>query len=172
LHSVYTVLDRAPQLKWAGTPLPHSLAYDSRLLIYNWFSRWLKNETATVREEPRTKPEEFSVLFATESGSVHRSLNSITPFGLNKARNVQRTPAPLDRLIGVTRPTAPAGRIISNVRSGTVNVQVLEVPSAPKVWIPAWILTPRDSPKNKPPLIVLDPTSAERLWFQPDADAV
>ena len=44
LKTTYVTLHRAEQLKWADTPLPHSLAHDSRLLIYDWFSRWLKEE--------------------------------------------------------------------------------------------------------------------------------
>ena len=56
LKATYVTLHHADRLKWADTPLPHSLAYDSRLLIYNWFSRWLKDRPEPVREEPRGKP--------------------------------------------------------------------------------------------------------------------
>ena len=69
--------------QWADTLLPHSLAYDSRLLIYDWFSRWLKDEREPVREEPRVNPEAFSMLWATESGSVGRSLKSATAFSIS-----------------------------------------------------------------------------------------
>ena len=51
-----------------------------------------------------------------------------------------------------------------------MTVEVLEVASEPAVWLPAWLLTAGNAPRNKPILLVLDPVAAERLWFQPDAD--
>jgi dienelactone hydrolase len=173
LKAVYTVLGHTQAVKWADTPLPHSLAYDSRLLIYNWFSRWLKNDNTPVREEPPVAPEPESNLRATESGSVVRSLGSKTPFVLNRERKVTRTPVPLDTLIGARRP-APGltAKTLAKVRSGKVSVEALEVNSAPGVWLPLWLLVAEGAPKDKPVLLVLDPQDAERLWFQPDADAV
>jgi dienelactone hydrolase len=173
LKAVYSVLGRPEAVKWADTPLPHSLAYDSRLLIYNWFSRWLKHDSAPVRDEPPVSPEPVSALLATESGSVVRSLGSKTPFRLNKERKVSKTPAPLESLIGAERPTAGlSSKGLARVRSGKVTVEAFEVNSAPGVWLPVWLLMPDDAPKDKPVLLVLDPLEAERLWFQPDADAV
>jgi dienelactone hydrolase len=173
LRSVYVTMNRADHLKWAGTPLPHSLAYDSRLLIYNWFTRWLKNDLKPVREEPSVAPEPFPVLRATESGSVIRSLQSATPFSLNKSRPVQRTSIALDALLRISRAATPApAKIIGRVQSGKVLVEVLEVASEPAVWLPAWVLSAESAPKNKPILLVLDPVDSERLWFQPDAEAV
>ncbi len=57
LRIVYERLDHSDHLGWADTPLPHALAYDSRLLIYNWFTRWLKNDTGRVKDEPAVRPE-------------------------------------------------------------------------------------------------------------------
>jgi dienelactone hydrolase len=173
LKAVYSVLGRPGAVKWADTPLPHSLAYDSRLLIYDWFSRWLKHDSAPVRDEPPVSPEPVSALLATESGSVVRSLGSKTPFLLNKERRVSKTPVSLELLIGAERPSAAlSAKALARVRSGRVTVQALEVNSAAGVWLPVWLLTPDDAPKDKPVLLVLDPQEAERLWFQPDADAV
>jgi dienelactone hydrolase len=172
LKSVYTVLNQSGRVQWADTPLPHSLAYDSRMLIYNWFTHWLKNDRTAVREEPETKPEPYAILLATESGSVVRSLGSITPFALNNSRQVRRTPVALDQLLRVPRTVPSAGKIITQVRSGKVAVQVLEVESEPGVWLPGWVLTPENTPQGKAALLVLDPTGAEDLWFRPDADSV
>jgi dienelactone hydrolase len=173
LKAAYVVLNQPEHLKWAGTPLPHSLAYDSRLLIYNWFTRWLKHSEEPVREEPAVSPEPLSVLRATESGSVIRSLNSASPFILNKSRPVHRTPIELDALLGVRRHVTPnSAKIIAHVQSGKVLVEVLEVASEPAVWLPAWLLTAENAAANKPVLVVLDPVGSERLWFEPDADAV
>jgi dienelactone hydrolase len=172
LEGLYATLGKADHVKWADTPLPHSLAYDSRLLIYNWFSRWLKNESTPVREEPPVKPEPFPALYVTESGSVVRSLHSETPFTLNKSRKVERTPMALDSLLGVSRSNPAPSKIIARVQSGKVLVQVLEVESEPRVWLPIWVLTADGSPNDKPIVLVLDTAGAERLWFEPDADSV
>jgi Acetyl xylan esterase (AXE1) len=173
LRSVYVTLNRADHLKWADTPLPHSLAYDSRLLIYNWFTRWLQNDSKSVREEPPVAPEPAAALRATESGSVIRSLKSATPFTLNKSRPVRRTPIALDSLLRVSRVATPAtSKVIARTQSGKVLVEVLEVASEPAVWLPAWVLSAEGAAKNKPVLLVLDPVASERLWFEPDADAV
>lgn len=172
LRAVYATLDRADHLKWADTPLPHSLAYDSRMLIYNWFSRWLKNDPKPVVEEPPVKPEAFETLRATESGSVVRSLGSATPFSLNKSRQVERKAVPVDALLGISRNVSGSSRIIRRTQSGTVLVEVLEVAPEPAVWLPAWVLTAEKAAKDKPVLLALDPVEAERLWFEPDADSV
>jgi hypothetical protein len=143
------------------------------MLIYNWFTRWLKNDAKPVREEPPVTPEPFPALRATESGSVIRSLKSETPFSLNKSRQVQRTPADLFGLLGLSyRRSDPSGKTIARVQSGKVVVEVLEVASDPSVWLPAWILSPENAAKDKPVLLVLDPVDSEHLWFQPDADSV
>lgn len=173
LRAVYAVLNQPEHLKWAGTPLPHSLAYDSRLQIYNWFTRWLKGDNTVVREEPPVKPEPLSALQVTESGNVGRSLNSENAFSLNKARKVTRTPVALGALIGAAGPPiAPPAKILSRVQCGKVLAHAFEVASDAGVWLPGWILKAENAPTNKPVLLVLDPTEAETLWFQPDADAV
>ncbi len=169
LRAVYATLNHADRLNWAGTPLPHSLAYDSRLLVYNWFTRWLKGSTEPVREEPPVNPEIFATLYATESGSVVTSLHSETAFTLNKSRHVERTPAALDSLLRVSR-GQPSSRIITRRQMPNVSVEVLEVASDPGVWLPAWLLTAKDTAADKPVLLVLDPVESETLWFQPDAD--
>jgi dienelactone hydrolase len=169
LRAVYATLNHADRLNWAGTPLPHSLAYDSRLLVYNWFTRWLKGSTEPVREEPPVNPETFATLHATESGSVVTSLHSETAFTLNKSRQVERTPAALDSLLRVSR-GQPFSRIITRRQMPNVSVEVLEIASDPSVWLPAWLLTAKDTAPDKPVLVVLDPVESEQLWFQPDAD--
>ena len=49
LKRVYETLGHADRIAWFGTPLPHGLAYDMRIQIYNWFGRWLKGETQDHR---------------------------------------------------------------------------------------------------------------------------
>lgn len=169
LQKIYAVLNHTDRLKWADTPLPHSLAYDSRLLVYNWFTRWLKGLTEPVRDEPPVRPEPFATLYATESGSVVTSLHSETAFTLNKARKVERTPAKIDSLLRVSRSAATA-KVIVRRESPSTTVEVLEVAPEPAVWLPAWVLSAKGTPRNAPVLLVLDPVESERLWFEPDAD--
>jgi dienelactone hydrolase len=169
LRKTYAVLDHTNRLQWADTPLPHSLAYDSRLLIYNWFTRWLKDSTETVRDEPRVNPEPAATLYATESGNVVTSLHSETAFTLNKSRRVERTPAKIDSLLRVSRPAASA-KVIARRQSPSTVVEVLEIAPEPAIWLPAWVLTARNTAPDKPVLIVFDPVNSERLWFDPDAD--
>jgi len=169
LRAAYVTLNHADRLKWADTPLPHSLAYDSRLLVYNWFTRWLKGSAEPVREEPPVNPEAFATLYATESGSVVTSLHSETAFTLNKSRQVERTPVALDSLLRVSR-NQLSSRIITRRETPNVTVEVLEVASDPAVWLPVWLLTAKNTAPDKPVLLVLDPVESEQLWFQPDAD--
>jgi dienelactone hydrolase len=49
LKRVYETLGHSDHIAWADTPLPHALAYDSRLMVYNWFSRWLKDGAEKVQ---------------------------------------------------------------------------------------------------------------------------
>src|SRR5579862_825218 len=70
LRAVYANLGAAGKLQWADTPLPHGLAYDSRIQVYNWFARWLKNETNPITVEPATEPEQDQALWVSDSGST------------------------------------------------------------------------------------------------------
>jgi pimeloyl-ACP methyl ester carboxylesterase len=173
LKKVYQLLDHADRLTWADTPLPHALAYDSRLLIYNWFSRWLKNENSPVQEEPSVQPEPVAELWATPNGSVVRFLDSATPHKLIEHLTVQRSPTPLTSLLKLTTqqqssPPATIGR----VKSRDINVEVLEISSDPAVWLPAFLLVGDKTPPTKPVLLVLDERGHDRLWFAPEADQV
>jgi pimeloyl-ACP methyl ester carboxylesterase len=171
LKRVYETLGRPEHLGWADTPLPHALAYDSRLLVYNWFTRWLKSDAGKVQEEPRVEPEPVQRLWATESGSVGRLLKSVTPFMLNKSRQVRRNPVALEPLLKTRRPAAGmAAKRIGQVQSRNVRVDVLEIPSAPEVLLPAYLLIPDKVPKSKPVLLVLDEAECDRLWFDPEVD--
>jgi len=169
LRKIYSVWDKADRLQWADTPLPHSLAYDSRLLIYNWFARWLKESKEPVRDEPRVNPEPAATLYATESGNVVTSLHSETAFTLNKSRRVERTPAKIDSMLRVSRSSGPA-KVIARRQSPTTTVEVLEVAPQPAIWLPAWVVAAKHASREEPVLLALDPVDSERLWFQPDAD--
>ena len=165
LRAVYTRLDAADRLAWADTPLPHGLSYDTRLHVYNWFARWLKHEGAPVTEEPAVAPETDQTLWVSASGSMVREFHSETPFTLNRARPVAVRPAPLDQLIGAERP--PAGlqpSVLRRIPSRGIVIEALEVPSAPRVWLPAWLYLPAARDPAKPLLLALDPSGRNTRW--------
>jgi len=172
LRRIYETLDASDHIAWADTPLPHALAYDSRMLIYKWFSRWLQGQSS-VPEEPPGEPELPQVLWATPNGSVVRSLGSVTPHTLIRARKVERSPAPLTALLKISAPeprTRPAK--IGQVRSRDINVEVLEVTSDQAVWLPAFLMTGQKTRETSPVLLVLDERDNDRLWFAPEVDRV
>jgi cephalosporin-C deacetylase-like acetyl esterase len=165
LRSVYRALGAQDRLAWVDTPLPHGLAYDSRMHIYNWFARWLKHETAPVTEEPATEPENDQTLWVSESGSMVRSFHSQTPFTLNRARQVMVRPAPLGELIGAERP--PDGLkpvVLRRAAWRGIKVEALEVESAPHVWLPAWLYLPATRDASKPLLLLLEPAGRDIRW--------
>jgi dienelactone hydrolase len=173
LRNVYALLGRTERLAWADTPLPHALAYDSRMRVYNWLTRWLKSDIQPVAKEPDVKPEPPSELWATDSGSVVRSLKSSTPFTINSASTPKREPFRLESLLKVdlAKPVERA-KAIGRVKSRNVLVEVLEIQSDPVVWIPAFLLTPDNVSRGKSLLIVLDPHGNDQLWFHPEVDQV
>ena len=163
LRAVYAVLGAADRLAWVDTPLPHGLAYDSRMQIYNWFGRWLKDEAAPVTEEPATEPEKDQTLWVSESGSMVRSFHSETPFTLNRARQVMVRPAPLSELIGAERPRDGLQPVVLRraVWRG-ISVEALEVESAARVRAPAWLYLPVE--RTGQVLLILDAAGRDGRW--------
>lgn len=148
LRRAYSILGHPERLAWADTPLPHSLAYDSRLNIYRWFSRWLKGDASRIDREPPTAPEEEATLRVTGTGSAVRSLGSLTPFALNRGRRAEKEPADLAALLGIARPRAEtAFTVLRRVPSREIDIEAVEVASAPRVWLPAWLFVPRGAPR-------------------------
>ena len=176
LRGVYAALGAADRLAWVDTPLPHGLAYDSRMRIYNWFARWLKHETAPVTEEPATEPEKDQTLWVAESGSMVRSFHSATPFTLNRARQVMVRPTPLGELIGAERPRDGLQPVaLGRVAWRGATVEALEVRSAARVWVPAWLYLPgaglcaAPTGKDACPakvLLILEPAGRDIHWHE------
>ena len=165
LKRVYEALGHPDRIAWFGTPLPHGLAYDMRVQIYNWFGRWLKHETAPVAQEPPTAPETERELFVSSSGSVVQSLESETPFLLNRKRAVVRKPAPLDRILRLDRPAAAAARTLSRASFAQARIEAIEFASAHGVWIPAWLFQPVQAGASKAAIVVLEP-SGRSAWHE------
>jgi dienelactone hydrolase len=169
LAGAYRVLGAAPMLRWTDTPLPHGLSYDSRLELYNWMLRRLKGETRTVREEPPTSLETDEDLRVSKAGNLVRSLGSVTPFQLNLERvaNLPRPPKPaaLRQLLRLEEPR-PASRpeSLRKVPSlGGVEIEALDIASAPGVNLPAWFFHPKAS-AGKAALLLLHPSGRNAVW--------
>lgn len=165
LRKIYEVMGHADRLAWADTPLPHGLSYDTRLQIYSWFARWLKGETAPATEEPAVNPEPDATLYVAESGNVVKSFGGATPYSLNKAAAVPREPMALDRLLRVDRPAVPPRlTVLRRVPSRGVSLEAIEIPSAPNVWLPAWLFLPQRSDPSKPLLLALESGGRNVRW--------
>jgi dienelactone hydrolase len=158
LLAVYKVLGHAERLAWYGSPLPHALSYAMRLQIYSWFGRWLKGDSQPVTVEPETAPEPDSALYVSESGSVVRAFQGETPFTLLQKHAVTRRSIDLATLLGVEKP-AFEGRAttLATTPFRHMRVEALEFPSAPKVWVPAWLFLPEKADPKQPLVIVLEP---------------
>jgi dienelactone hydrolase len=169
LRKMYEVLGHAGNLEWAETPLPHALAHDCRMRIYNWFGRHLKGGREPIKQEPEVKPEPEDALRVTEAGSTLVSLGSETPFSMLKKERPARTAAPLEPLLGVER-AARGTEVRGRVELPRVRVEALEVTSAAGVAVPVWLLVPADRDANTPVLICLDPQGRDALWFDSELD--
>ena len=166
LQKVYGTLGQGDRLRWVDTPLPHSLEYDTRLEVYNWFERWLKGSTRRIEQEPPVAPEPDKTLWVAESGNVVRSFGGLTPFAMNKARVVEKRPADLRELLGIVPPAHAAMATLRRVPSREIDIEAVEVASAPKVWVPAWLFLPRGGKSDKPVVLALDAGGRNRRWTE------
>ena len=149
-------MGHADRLAWADSLLPHGLAYNVRLSIYNWFNRWLKN-ASPVQEEPGVSPEPEELLFAAEGGSTVRAFHGETPVSMVRRKKIVRQPRR-------SRNSARSGSCEERGRqpsakqdSGGPWIEAVEIQSAPKVWIPGYLFQPRVDHGKRPLIVLLDP---------------
>jgi hypothetical protein len=169
LEDAYRTLGQPQHLQRGETPLPHGLSYSLRLETYRWLCRWLKNDRAPIDQEPPVEPEQDKTLWAGETGNVGRDFSSRTPFQSIRARAAKiETPlaAPdLKAILNIEIPVqAPRLRVLSTVPSRTCKILAVEVPTAPNVWVPAWIFTPR-KPVNTL-IIAIEPGGRNQRWHE------
>jgi dienelactone hydrolase len=158
LKRVYQTLGHADRLAWFGSPLPHGLSFDLRAQIYSWFARWLKGDSQPVPEEPLIKAEAEETLFVSGNGSMAQSFHGETPFTLNRKRSLSKTPADLAQLIGVDRSAAPVtATTVGRASYHMTRIEAVEFPSAPKVWVPAYLYQAKAVDASKPLVIVIEP---------------
>lgn len=170
LARIYSLMGAPQLLSWADTPLPHGLAYDSRLQMYNWFLRHLKGEAAPVQQEPQVAPEPEAVLLVSKSGNMVRSFGGETPFSVTKTRAASlRPPAAfteLGQLLGVERPRpqARAMALRKMPSEGGLTIEALDIPSVAGVDLPAWLFRPKQEAAGKPVLLILHPGGRNAAW--------
>ncbi len=158
LEKVYETMGRPGHIRWHSTPLPHGLAYEMRLEIYRWLERWLQPNPRTIDREPDTQPEADDVLFVSPRGSLVLDFGSATPFELNRDRRVERKPIDLGTLIrNDAPPAAPPLKPLAVSQYNDARIEAVEFPSAPGVWMPAWIFRPLKEDPAKPILLLLEP---------------
>ena len=167
LQKVYAVLGYKDRLAWADTPLPHGLSYDSRLLVYNWFARWLKGGGGTVKEEPPTSPEPDKVLWVAESGNVVTTFGGERPFTLTRKHPIANRPIALDRLLRLERPAAVAkASVLRRIPSQGIEIEALDIPSAAGVSLPAWLFLPKKLDPAKCAVLIFDSSGRNVRWHE------
>jgi dienelactone hydrolase len=168
LQRVYAVLGHPDHLAWAGTPLPHGLSYSLRLRIYNWFERWLKRSDRIIEQEPMVQPEPDAKLLAGSSGNAVRDFRSVTPFQLVRQRAAAIKTPPrlesLEKLLGLSSTPQAAVTVLRRVHSGDIEIQAIEVPTAPQVWVPAWLFFPKSPQRDRPVILILDEHGRNQHW--------
>ncbi len=159
LKKVYEVLGHAEKLEWEETALPHALSLELRLRIYAWFRRWLRGETGLV-EEPPTALEKDEALWAGPTGNVVRDFGSHTPFGMNRAKAAGMAtpdrPPDVRALLGI-EPGAGWMRRLGSARAPHGTIDAVEVETEAGVWVPAWLILPRQADPARPLLVVVEP---------------
>ena len=157
LKRVYQMLGASEKLAWGHTPMPHGLAYDLRIHVYNWFGRWLRGDQKPVSAEPPTMLERDETLWVTKTGSVIREFGGETPFTLNR----HAKPAPL-MPYAAPRISGSAPTILRKIAWRGVRIEVLEFPSDPRVFLPAWLYLPESAPRDC--LVVLQASNRLVNW--------
>lgn len=167
LEDAYRILGAPQQLERGETPLPHGLSYSLRLQTYRWLSRWLKQDSTPITQEPPVQPEPDRTLWAGPTGSVVRDFSSSTPFQAMRSRTaaIETPPAAPDLKatlnIGIPN-EAPRLRVLGTVPSGACKILAAEVPTAPGVWVPVWIFSPL-KPANRL-IVAIEPGGRNQRW--------
>ncbi|HMC61519.1 MAG TPA: acetylxylan esterase, partial [Candidatus Solibacter sp.] len=171
LARAYAALGAADRLRHFETPLPHGLSYSLRVAIYSWFERHLSRAGRAIAEEPPTNPEREETLWCGATGNTVRDFGGKTPHSITRERAASiRTPdraADLRALLGVeTLAAAPKLQVKSATAYGDCKVLAVELNSAPKVWVPAWLFLPK-RPWTRL-LLILEPGGRNARWREDD----
>ena len=166
LKKIYSTLGKPDHVAWSGTALPHSLEFDTRLQVYNWFLRWMKPGSAAITEEPPTRVEAPETLQCTERGSVIHSLRSETPFSLQRKNRPPRKPGALDNLLQMDAPASGPFTTLKTFPGRGVTIEAVEIASAPQVYVPAWLFSPRPATGRQPLILLLQLAGRRTGWHE------
>jgi hypothetical protein len=164
LRSAYERLGHADRIAFGGSALPHGLTFDVRLQIYSWFARFLRGETAPVEHEPATEAEPEKNLWVSEDGNVARALKGATPAALTRTRIPARRTGDWAALVGADRPPEAAPTVLRRFPSESGTIAALEIPSAPGVWVPAWLYRPAPSTPVRSAIVLVPQGGRMTQW--------
>jgi dienelactone hydrolase len=170
LKRAYDVLGAANRLGAFETPLPHGLSYSLRVAIYNWFEHHLKARAREVAEEPPTAPEAAEALWCGASGNTVRDFGGKTPFAM-LAETARAIPTPesapdLAKLLGMEPRPGATLEVRGATRYRECDVRAVEVNSAPRVWVPAWLFLPKRAWSRL--LVLVEPNGRNGRWREDD----
>lgn len=152
LRRVYAILGDPAHLRWVESPSPHRLSADRRQEIERWFGRFLLGEDTRAHEDADLHPEPEEAIWVVPGGDVIRALGGQTPLDRARARIAARPAKPFSPARFAAARPKPGLR--ATVLSSTRTTDILEVQSAPEVWIPAHL---HRSPESRSVLITLHP---------------
>ena len=169
LKRVYAQLGAADRVDWDETPTPHGLTYFLRTRIYGWFERWLHGRDVREVAEPNVSLERDETLWVGPSGNTVRDFKSETPLSLARKRlpaapSTRLTTNQLETLLALDRPSGGGFVQLSRVPSEACDILALEVASAPKVAVPAWLFAPQTQDVSKPVLLLVEPGGRSAHW--------
>jgi hypothetical protein len=130
----------------------------------------LKGSSRTIEREPEVSPERDPKTWVGPSGNVVRDFKSVTPFQLvnERANGIQpRRPdaAQIRQALGIGSDRANAQlSFLKKVPSGALTVEAIEVSSAEKVWLPAWLFTPGRNDPSQSVILLLDEHGRNQHW--------
>jgi len=67
-------------------------------------------------------------------------------------------------LLGVPVGSEPSITVMRRVPSREIDVEAIEVSSAPNVWVPNWLFMPRGRANNKPLVLILEASGRNYRW--------
>jgi dienelactone hydrolase len=166
LRRIYSILGAEDRVQWLESPVPHALAPNIRVAIYNFFERWLRGSAERV-EEPLVRPEPEKQLWSGSTGNVVRDLGSTTPAGLaRKGYRPVRSAAPDLAALLQLEPMRDVNAVcLGRANWAGVIVEALEVQSAPGVYLPVWLYLPQ---RPQAVLLVLEPRGRNAAWREDD----
>lgn len=160
LQRFYGVFAKEGSVEWQVRPMPHALSHDLRIRIYNFFERHLRDSDRVVSEPP-LKPEPEQQLYAGATGNVVRDFGSKTPQQLVQQRVARLRPTGTNPLNLKRRDPAPPS-ILGRASGETADIEIFEVQSAAKVWVPAYLYLPRRDARSV--LLLLEPRGRNAAW--------